>query len=62
MINKKDIKLFLIVLLINGLALISELFYFGVQFNKNVFMLIFLFSIVESLLLDKFVIKDGLIK
>lgn len=61
MINKKDIKLFFIVLLINAISLIAELFYFGVKFSKNVFMLVLLFSVVESLLIDKFSIRGGIV-
>ena len=61
MITKKGIKLFGIVLLINAISLIAELFYFGVKFSKNVFMLVLLFSVVESLLLDRFVVVGGVV-
>ena len=62
MITKKGIKLFFGVLIINALSLIVELFYFGVPFGKNVLMLVLLFSVVESLLLDKFVVSGGLVE
>lgn len=58
MIRKKDLKLFGVVFLINLVTLFLEILFFGVKLSKFSLMLLFLFAVVETLLIDKIALKE----
>ena len=59
MFNKKSLKIFGIVLLINALQIIAYLLIFGIALTKNNILITGLIAIIESFAVDKFALKGS---